>query len=39
MALQGRWGQPFLGEAALEEGDAGAEVGQAVHPAGDLFPT
>lgn len=39
VALQGCWGQPLLGEAALEEGDAGAEIGQAVHPAGDLFPT
>lgn len=39
VALQGCWGQPLLWEAALEEGDAGAEVGQAVHPAGDLLPT
>lgn len=38
VALQGCRGQPLLGEAALEEGDAGAEVGQAVHPAGDLLP-
>lgn len=39
VALQGCRRQPLLGEAALEEGDAGAEVGQAVHPAGDLLPT
>lgn len=39
VALQGCWSQPFLGEAALEKGDARAEVGQAVHPARDLFPT
>lgn len=39
VALQGCWGQPLLGEAALEERDTGAEVGQAVHPAGDLLPT
>lgn len=39
VALQSCWGQPLLGEAALEEGDARAEVGQAVHPARDLFPT
>lgn len=25
--LQGGWGQPLLGQAALEEGHAGAEVG------------
>lgn len=36
VALQGRRGQPLLGQAALEEGDAGAEVGQSVDPAGDL---
>lgn len=36
VALQGRWGQPLLGEAALQEGDAGAEVGQPVDPARDL---
>lgn len=36
VALQGRRGQPLLGQAALEEGDAGAEVGQPVDPAGDL---
>lgn len=39
VALKGCWGQPLLGEAALEERDTGAEVGQAVHPAGDLLPT
>lgn len=36
VALQGCRGQPLLGQAALEEGDAGAEVGQPVDPAGDL---
>lgn len=39
VALQGRRGQPLLGEAALQEGDAGAEVGQPVDPAGDFSPT
>lgn len=39
VTLQGRWGQPLLGQAALEEGDAGAEVGQSVDPAGDLPST
>lgn len=39
VALQGRWGQPLLGEAALQEGDAGAEVGQPVDPARDLPST
>lgn len=39
VALQGRRGQPLLGQAALEEGDAGAEVGQSVDPARDLPPT
>lgn len=38
VALQGGGGQPLLGEAALQEGDAGAEVGQPVDPAGDLPP-
>lgn len=38
VALQGGRGQPLLGEAALQEGDAGAEVGQPVDPAGD-FPS
>lgn len=39
VALQGRRGQPLLGEAALQEGDAGAEVGQPVDPTGDFSPT
>lgn len=39
VALQGRWGQPLLGQAALEEGNAGAEVGQSVDPAGNLPST
>lgn len=39
VALQGGRGQPLLGQAALKEGDAGAEVGQSVHPAGDLPST
>lgn len=39
VALQGRRRQPLLGEAALQEGDAGAEVGQPVDPARDLSPT
>lgn len=39
VALQGCWGQPLLGEAALQEGDAGAEVGQSVDPTGDFSPT
>lgn len=39
VALQGRRGQPFLGKAALQEGDAGAEVRQSVDPAGDLPST
>lgn len=38
VVLQGCWGQPLLEEAALEKGDTRAEVGQAVHPAGALFP-
>lgn len=38
VALQGRRGQPLLGEAALQEGDAGAEVGQPVDPTGDFSP-
>lgn len=37
--LQGGRGQPLFGQAALEEGYAGAEVGQPVHPAGDLPAT
>lgn len=36
VALQGRRGEPLLGEAALQEGDAGAEVGQPVDPARDF---
>lgn len=36
--LQGRGGEPLLGEAALEEGDAGAEVGQTIDPARNLLP-
>lgn len=39
MALQSGRGQPFLGKAALQEGDAGAEVRQSVDPAGDLPST
>lgn len=39
VALQGSGGQPLLGQAALEEGDAGAEVGQPVDPARALPPT
>lgn len=30
--------EPLLGEAALQEGDAGAEVGQPVDPARNLLP-
>lgn len=39
VGLQGGGGQPLLGEAALQEGDAGGEVGEAVHPARGLTPT
>lgn len=39
VALQGGGGQPLLREAALQEGDAGAEVCQSVDPAGDFSPT
>lgn len=39
VALQGRRGQPLLREAALQEGDAGAEVGQPVDPARDFSST
>lgn len=39
VALQRSRCQPLLGQAALEEGDARAEVGQTVHPARDLTPT
>lgn len=38
VALQGCRGQPLLREAALQEGDAGAEVGQSVDPTGDFSP-
>ena len=34
--LEGVRGEPLLGEAALEEGHAGGEVGEAVDPAGDV---
>lgn len=37
VTLEGSRCQPLLGQAALEEGDTGAEVGQTVHPAGDLM--
>lgn len=36
--LQGGGREPLLGEAALEEGDAGAEVGESVDPARNLLP-
>lgn len=36
--LQGGGGEPLLGEAALEEGDAGAEVGEPIDPARNLLP-
>lgn len=39
VALQCCRSQPFFGEAALEEGNTGAEVGQAVHPTWDFLPT
>lgn len=39
VALQGGRGQPLLGQAALQERDAGAEVGQPVDPARDLPST
>lgn len=39
VSLQSGRGQPFLGEAALQKGNAGAKVGQAVHPAWDFLPT
>ena len=38
VALERGGSQPLLGQAALEEGDAGAEVGQPVHPARNLPP-
>lgn len=37
--LQRRGGEPLLREAALQEGDAGAEVGKPIDPARNLLPT
>ena len=31
-------GQPLLGQAALQEGDAGRDVGEPVHPTGNVLP-
>lgn len=37
--LQGSRGQPLHGQAALQEGHTGTEVGQPVHPERDLPAT
>lgn len=37
--LQGCGREPLLREATLQKGDTGAEVGKAVDPARNLFPT
>ena len=37
--LQRRGSEPLLWEAALQEGDTGAEVGKTIDPARNLFPT